>query len=100
MNPLCSLTIAALAGAVLATTPVHAQTSSGALMGKADAGTVVTVHNEGSGMTREITVKKNGRYDLRNLPTGTYSVTLRHADGSTSGPILVAVRVGTATRVP
>ena len=77
-----------------------AQSPSGALVGKAAPGTIVVLHNEGTGLHREITVKKNGRYEARNLPTGTYSVTFRNVDGSGSEPVLVAVRVGTATRVP
>jgi hypothetical protein len=77
-----------------------AQSPSGALVGKAAPGTIVVLHNEGTGLHREITVKKNGRYEARNLPTGTYSVTFRNVDGSSSEPVLVAVRVGTATRVP
>jgi hypothetical protein len=88
----------ALAGLFAAGAP--AQSPSGAIIGKAAPGTVVVLHNEGSGLHREITVKGKGRYEARNLPTGTYSVTLRAPDGTTIGPILVAVRVGTATRIP
>ena len=79
---------------------VAAQSSSGSVTGKAAPGAVVVLHNEGTGLQREITVKKNGRYEARNLPTGTYSVIVKNADGSSSEPVLVAVRVGTATRVP
>jgi hypothetical protein len=93
-------TLLALALAALLPLSVQAQRSSGAIMGKAAPGTVVVVHNEGSGMHRELVVKENGRYDARNLPTGTYSVTLRKADGSSSPPILVAVHAGITTRVP
>jgi hypothetical protein len=90
---------ALLAGA-FAAAPAAAQRSSGGITGKAAPGTVVLVHNEGSGLERETTVKDNGRYELRNLPTGIYSVVLRTADGRASEPVLVAVHGGIATRVP
>ena len=89
-----ALALALFAAAALAQSP------AGAIVGKAEPGTVVLLHNEGSGMHREITVKKNGRYEARNLPTGTYSVVLKRPDGTSSEPILVAVRVGIATRIP
>lgn len=88
-----------LAGACIAL-PATAQRSSGGVMGKAPAGTVVVLHNEGSGLHRELTVSAKGRYDFRNLPTGIYSVTLKLPDGSSSEPVLVAVHGGVATRVP
>ena len=89
---------ALLAGALVAL-PAAAQKSSGGIMGKAAAGTVVTAHNEGSGLERETTAKESGRYELRNLPTGTYSVTFKRADGS-SETVLVIVHGGITTRVP
>ena len=91
---------ATLAFAALFAAGVPAQSSSGAIIGKAAPGTVVVLHNEGSGLHREITVKGKGRYEARHLPTGTYSVSLRAPDGSSTAPILAAVRVGTATRIP
>ena len=91
---------AAIALAVAWSGPAAAQSSSGAIVGRAAPGTVVVLHNEGSGMHREVTVKKNGRYELRNLPTGVYSLVLRGADGRDGEPFLVTVRVGTATRIP
>jgi hypothetical protein len=78
----------------------QAQRSNGTIIGKAAPGTVVVVHNEGSGMHRELTVKANGRYEARNLPTGIYSVVLKRPDGSSSEPVLLAVHGGVATRVP
>jgi hypothetical protein len=89
-----------LALASLLPLSAQAQRSSGSIMGKAAPGTVVVVHNEGSGLHRELTVAGNGRFEARNLPTGTYSVILRRADGSSSEPVLVAVHGGVATRVP
>ena len=99
MNAHRGLILAALLSGALLALPAAAQKSSGGIMGKAAAGTVVTVPNEGSGLQRETTVKSNGRYELRNLPTGTYAVTLKRPDGS-SDTVLVAVRGGIATRVP
>jgi outer membrane receptor for ferrienterochelin and colicin len=62
---------------------VQAQTTTGAIYGNVPggAGTTVLVQNE-SGMSRTVPVDASGRYNVSNLPVGTYTVTLQR-DGQT-----------------
>ena len=69
------------------------------LMGEAKVGDVALVENVDTGFRREVKVDKSGRYKLRNLPTGTFRVTVKHPDGSTEAPRLVTLRVGSTARV-
>ena len=77
-----------------------AQSSVAHISGTAKAGDTVLVQNVDTGFQREIPVKPDGRYGLRNLPVGTFAVTVKHADGTTDSPKLVALRVGVTARVP
>ena len=76
-----------------------AQSSVAAIQGKANPGDVVIIQNVDTGFTREVKVDDSGRYKLRNLPTGTFSVTFKHADGSLAAGKTVTLRVGTTARV-
>ena len=76
-----------------------AQSPSAALQGSGTPGDVAVVQNVDTGFTREVKVKENGRYQLRNLPTGTYIVTVRHADGGSDEPKQVRLQVGSTARV-
>ena len=78
---------------------VAAQSPAGNIMGEGKPGDVAVIENVNSGFTREVTIKDNGRYQLRGLPTGTFKVTIRHADGSTDEPKVVNLHVGTTARV-
>jgi hypothetical protein len=90
----------ALASAFFAVAGVAAaQSPSANLTGEAKAGDVAKVENVNTGFVREVTVKDNGRFTIRSLPTGTYKVTIRHADGSTDEPKTVTLRVGSTSRV-
>ena len=80
----------------LSAATASAQSPTGAIIGKAPPGTVGAVHGEVIGIDREVVSGKRGRYEARNLPPGLYSVRV----GTNATPILVQVRVGTATRVP
>lgn len=77
----------------------HAQSPNAGIMGEATPGATAIIQNQDTGFTREVKVKANGRYTLRNLPTGTFSVTIRNPDGSLEGPKSVLLRIGTVTRV-
>ena len=77
-----------------------AQSPVGALAGKAEPGAVAVITNPTTGMTREVTVGKKGRYQLRNLPIGRYDVAIRHADGRVDAPKPVQVQIGITVRVP
>jgi hypothetical protein len=76
-----------------------AQTPSAAIAGEAKPGDIAVIRNVDSGFTREVKVKDNGRYALRNLPTGTYMVTIRHPDGGVEQPRTAVLRVGSTSRV-
>lgn len=90
--------LGAIMGACLAASAA-AQSPTAGLMGEAAPGSIAVVQNVSTGFKREIKVKANGRYALRNLPTGTFSVTIRNADGTTEAPRLVQLRVGSTARV-
>ena len=53
---------------------VHAQSTTGGIVGTAPAGSTVTITNN-SGLSRTITADANGRYAAGNLPVGQYRVT-------------------------
>jgi len=76
-----------------------AQHSSGNLMGEAKAGDTVVLQAPEIGVNREIAIDKDGKYNVRRLPMGTYVVTVRHADGSSEEAKTVVVRGGTTVRV-
>lgn len=81
-------------------TAAQAQQSSGNIVGTAAIGDTVVVEGASNGFHRELTIKQAGKFNLRRVPTGEYSVTIRHADGSTAPTQQVVVRVGSTARVP
>lgn len=52
-----------------------AQSASGSIYGTADAGTTVTIKSQETGLTRELKVGADGKFNFTALPTGTYTVT-------------------------
>lgn len=77
-----------------------AQSTTGTIFGSAPvaSGETVTVANQ-SGVTRTVSVGKDGRFSVASLPVGVYSVTLMR-DGKTVGSREnVAIRVGAGTEV-
>lgn len=86
-----------LAGGLFASQAM-AQVSTGNLSGRAAAGEKVSVRNVESGLAREVEVKKDGTFQVRRLPVGTYEVIIHKADGSEQ-KIMAAARIGTTTRV-
>lgn len=76
-----------------------AQSPTANITGEGKPGDIALIQNVDTGFSREVKVKHNGRYQLRNLPTGTFSVTLKHADGTTDVPKLVSLHVGSTARV-
>ena len=93
------LRITALALALAASLAL-AQSPVGALAGMGTPGDVAVVTDQKTGFTRETTIPKSGRYQLRNLPIGAYDVVIRHADGRQDPPKRVAVHIGITVRVP
>jgi len=88
----------ALAVGLFAAQASLAQVSTGNLSGRAAAGEKVTVRNIESGLVRDTEVKKDGTFQVRRLPVGTYEVIIHKADGSEQ-KIMAAARIGTTTRV-
>src|SRR3546814_12456076 len=60
--------------ASMAAAPVFAQSVTGAVVGRADAGAQVTITNPETGYTRTVTAGSDGNYRLALLPPGTYMV--------------------------
>lgn len=73
---------------------VMAQSATGAVAGRADAGTRVTVTNPATGFTRTVTAAGDGSYRIPLLPPGNYTV---QAEGR--GPVQAIVTLGNATTV-
>lgn len=82
----------------LATVAV-AQSSSGNLIGEGKAGDTVIVQGPDNGFHREMELKEDGKYQIRRIPLGDYTVVVKRADGSFSTPQTVTVRVGSTARV-
>jgi hypothetical protein len=91
---LLSISLAFGAGAALA------QSTSGNVIGEAKPGDVVVVTNPDTGFSREVKVKDNGKYSVRNVQAGTYNVVIRHEDGTSSAVKQVKLNAGATSRVP
>ena len=73
-----------------------ASNSAGDIVGRAAAGTVITIENKSIGLSRTLTVNQNGDYQLTMLPPGTYTVRAKRPDG-TLEERQVAVSAGEGT---
>lgn len=89
---IAALSLAFTAGAI-------AQSSSGNLIGEGKAGDTVIVQGPDNGFHREMELKEDGKYQVRRIPLGDYTVVVKHADGTFSTPKTVSVRVGSTARV-
>jgi hypothetical protein len=76
-----------------------AQSAVSAVQGSGKPGDVAVIQNAATGFTREVKIKDNGKFMQRNLQTGTYTVTIRHADGSMEPAQTVTLQVGSTARV-
>lgn len=56
---------------------VYAQATAGDVFGKAPAGDTVMAKSATNGTQREVSVDAKGRYSIRSLPVGVYTVTLK-----------------------
>lgn len=85
---------------VVAMGSVHAQSTSGSIVGSVgqSRGTSVLVENN-SGFTREVPVDARGRYTAGNLPLGTYKVTVKRDGTAVETRENVAITVGANTDV-
>ena len=92
----------AFASAMLAVSlpiAVHAQSSSGNITGEAAAGDTVTITGTDTGFKRELKIEKDGKYQVRRVPTGDYQVVRVRKDGSIDPAQSIVVRPGGTTRV-
>lgn len=80
--------------ASMALQPAFAQGATGAVAGRAAAGSQVTISNPQTGYTRTVTAASDGSYRLSLLPPGNYTV--QNAD---SDPVAAVVSLGSATTV-
>ncbi|MCD7100063.1 TonB-dependent receptor plug domain-containing protein [Stenotrophomonas sp. MMGLT7] len=90
--------LAVLLGAALAQGAVHAQSTSGDIVGTAStaAGEKVVIKSLNSGVTREVTAGADGRFRVPSLPTGQYEVS---AGGQTTTVTVIAGQSSTANFV-
>lgn len=90
-----ALTIAFSAAAVTAValpgSAYAASNTAGSINGRAAPGTVVTIQNREIGVTRVVTVEKNGTYTASQMQPGNYTVSAKLPDGSTQEQALVVV---------
>ncbi len=89
----------ALALGVGASGVVFAQASEGAIVGVAKTGDTVLIRGSDTGFKRELKIEKDGKYQVRRVPTGYYDVSVTHADGSQEPIKNVVVKPGGAGRV-
>lgn len=94
-----STILAAALALALASATASAQSPVAAISGQALPTDTVIIQNLDTGFTKEVTPKANGRYQLRNLPPGSFSVVVKHADGTLEPARVISVRVGQTARV-
>jgi outer membrane receptor protein involved in Fe transport len=73
--------------------PVMAQSVTGAVAGRANAGAQITVTNEATGASRTVTADADGSYRVAQLPPGEYTV------ASGGAPLRATVSIGGTTTV-
>ena len=83
----------------LAIAPALAQSATGAVAGRADAGAQVTITNAATGLTRTVTVNADGSYRLSQLPVGDYQLQVTRGGQAVGSPIAVNVELGGTTTV-
>ncbi|MDP5214710.1 TonB-dependent receptor [Pseudoalteromonas tunicata] len=69
-----SMTALAVASCLLSLPNAYANNAFGSAYGKAQAGVVVTIKNDNTGLSRKVSVGEDGRFDIKNLPVGQYTV--------------------------
>ena len=83
----------------MALSPALAQSATGAVAGRADAGAQVTVVNTGTGLSRTVTVNADGSYRLSQLPVGDYTLQVSRNGQTVGTPLAVNVGLGGPTNV-
>ena len=90
-----ALAVCGLAGS----SAVYAQATAGEVFGKAPAGDTVTAKSTTNGTQREVQVDAKGRYSIRALPIGVYTVTLSENGQPVAKHLNVPVVVGRRVQV-
>jgi hypothetical protein len=75
-----------------------AQTTDGSIAGTAVEGETLVLRGD-NGIQREIKVEKTGKYSIRHLPIGTYSVVVVDASGNVVRAQTAEVVVGKTARL-
>lgn len=78
---------------------LHAQSSVAHIKGNAAVGNKVSIENLETNYVREVEVGKNGRFQFRSLPIGTYDVVIRKPDGDIIKSQMVTLRAGATASV-
>ena len=91
--------IAGIALFATLSSPVAAQSSSGNITGEAKVGDTVTITGVDTGFRRELKIDKDGKYQVRRVPTGDYQVVRVHQDGTMDPVQSIVVRPGGTARV-
>lgn len=85
--------------AVAGIATASAQSTTGAVFGKAPAGDSITVHSDATGAGRTVKVNAAGRYRAPGMPAGTYTVTLKQDGEAIAKHINVPVMVSRGSEV-
>ena len=78
----------------LVAAPTFAQSATGGVAGRANAGEIITVTSTTTGLNRTVTVSKDGSYRIGQLPPGSYSLKAGNA-----APVPFTVDLGNTTTV-
>jgi len=78
---------------------VHAQSTVGQVFGNAPSGSTVLAKSTTNGIQREVRVDEKGRYAIRALPVGVYTVTLSENGQPVAKHLKVPVVVGRGIKV-
>ncbi|WP_411833593.1 carboxypeptidase regulatory-like domain-containing protein [Pseudoxanthomonas mexicana] len=76
-----------------------AQSVTGAVAGRANAGDQITITNTATGASRTVTVGADGSYRLTQLPVGDYSLQVKREGSEVGSPLAVSVALGGTTTV-
>lgn len=78
----------------------YAQSTTGSIFGEVQQGAASTVEVTGStGFTREVQVDAQGRYNVNNLPLGSYTVNAKNNGAVVDSRKNVSIKVGGSTEV-
>lgn len=83
----------------LAAAPALAQSSSSNITGEGVAGETIVVDGPDNGFHREIKIKKDGKFSIRRVPTGAYTVLRVPPDGGTPKAQTIYLQVGSTAKI-